>query len=80
MQNRLTRSGTEKSTTNPWNIEIRTNFSPQQLEMMGRVVSAVVAPPETIGARGPAIRAMKGAQSRVKTSLIILEINAIVPR
>lgn len=60
-------------------MEIRTNLSPQQLEIIGRVVSAVVAPPEAIGARGPAILARKGAQSKVNTSLIILEINAIVP-
>ena len=48
--------------------------------MMGRVVSAVVAPPEDIGANGPAMRARTGAHSKVKTSLIILEIYAILPR
>lgn len=64
---------------NPWKIETSANLSPQQPVMTGRVVSAVVAPPAEMGARGPAIFASRGVHNRVNTSRIILEINANVP-
>ena len=63
----------------PWKTAMSTNCCPQTLEMIGKVVSAVVAPPAVIGASGPAILTSKPAARSVNTSRIILVINAIVP-
>lgn len=47
-----TRKGTEKSQTKPWAMESGTKAAPEARLMMGKVVSAVVAPPAAIGASG----------------------------
>ena len=59
-QNRVTRNGTLKSTTNPWKMETTTNCCPAVRVMMGSVVSIVVAPPAEMGARLPNQRTSKG--------------------
>ena len=75
----VTSNGTLRSTTKPWNIATGTNRDPQTRDMMGSVVSAVVAPPILIGAKGPNNRNSKGANSRVVTSRNTLYIKANVP-
>ena len=79
-QKKVTRSGTLKSTINPWKIETITKSLPQALVRMGRVVSMVVAPPTEMGASGPNHRTMSGAPSRVITSRTMLASSATVPR
>ena len=53
-QNKVTKNGTLKSTTNPWKIETTTKLSPAVLVIIGRVVSIVVAPPLYISIPGKA--------------------------
>lgn len=53
VQKKVTRKGTLRSTVMPWTMEITTNSLPQNLVMMGNVVSAVVAPPTEMGANFP---------------------------
>ena len=75
-QNKVTKNGTLKSTTNPWKIETTTKLSPA---VIGRVVSIVVAPPDDMGARFPNHLTSKGANSSVIISRDILDSKAIVP-
>lgn len=75
----MTRNGTEKSTTNPWNIDSTVNSFPLQRLIIGRVVSIVVAPPAEIGARLPNHLTSSGAHRRVVISLIMLDSRATVP-
>ena len=69
-QNRVTRNGTLKSTTNPWKMETTTNCCPAVRVMMGSVVSIVVAPPAEMGARLPNQRTSKGAATIRKWTLL----------
>ena len=56
-----------------------TNSFPEHREMIGSVVSIVVAPPTEIGASFPKYFTSKGAPSKAVISRMILESNAIVP-
>lgn len=56
-----------------------TNCTPLTREMVGNVVSAVVAPPMLIGANGPKALNKKGANSRAVSSRMTLCIKAMVP-
>lgn len=47
--------------------------------MIGKVVSIVVAPPQQIGANGENHLTIIGANKRVVSSRIMLEISEIVP-
>ena len=78
-QNKVTKNGTLKSTTNPWKIETTTKLSPAVLVIIGRVVSIVVAPPDDMVARFPNHLTSKGANSSVIISRDILDSKAIVP-
>lgn len=78
-QKKVTRNGTLKSTTKPWNTDTITNSCPAQRVIIGSVVSMVVAPPDEIGARLPNQRTSKGAHSKVIISREILESKAMVP-
>ena len=77
-QNKVTKNGTLKSTTNPWKIETTTKLSPAVLVIIGRVVSIVVAPPDDMGARFPNHLTSKGANSSVIISSYILYSKEIV--
>ena len=79
VQKSVTRRGTLKSTNRPWAMERATNWGPQTREMMGRVVSIVVAPPDEMGARLPNQRTISGAHSNVMISRAMFESKAIVP-
>ena len=79
-QKKETRNGTEKSTRKPWKSERMTNSSPLVREMMGKVVSIVVAPPDEMGAKGPNQRTIKGAPNNVMTSRMIFANKATVPK
>ena len=76
---KVTRNGTEKSVKKPWNTERGMNMRPEVEEMMGRVVSIVVAPPAEIGASRPNQRTSRGADSRVMSSRQMLASRAMVP-
>ena len=76
---KVTRNGTEKSVKKPWNTERGMNMRPEVEEMMGRVVSIVVAPPTLMGAKGPKRRTKRGAPSSVTISRMTLESKARVP-
>ena len=78
-QKKGTSNGTLRSTTNPWKMATGTNCVPLTREMVGSVVSAVVAPPMLIGAKGPKTRSNNGAISRAVISRSTLYINATVP-
>ena len=75
----VTRNGTEKSTSTPWKMEIKTSSFPLTAVITGKVESIEVAPPEAIGANFPKNLHSSGANSSVITSLIIFDIRAIVP-
>ena len=75
----MTRKGTLKSTTNPWNIAIITYSLPENRVITGKVVSIVVAPPEQIGANFPKQRTRTAAPNKAMISRIILVVKAIVP-
>ena len=75
----VTRKGTEKSTSIPWNIETNASSLPQTAVITGRVESMEVAPPEAIGASLPNTLYNNGVNNSTITSLIILDIRAIVP-
>ena len=79
LQKNVTRNGTLKSTVNPWYIERITNSLPDTLLIIGRVVSMLVAPPEDIGASGPASFNRIGAPKRVIISRAMLASSATVP-
>lgn len=53
---------------------------PAHFIMMGRVVSMVEAPPQEMAAMGPKKDTMTGVNNKVKSSLKILAMSAIVPR
>ena len=53
VQKNVTRKGTLKSTVIPWTMDTITNSLPQNLVIMGNVVSAVVATHTDIGASFP---------------------------
>ena len=75
----MTRNVTEKSVMQPWKIEMITYFCPQVWEIIGRVVSIVVAPPTEMGARGPNRCSSRGAAIRAVISRITLLRSEIVP-
>ena len=75
----VTRNGTEKSTSTPWNIETNAISLPQAAVMTGRVESILVAPPVEIGASRPKTFLIAGAKSNVIISLMIFAIRAMVP-
>ncbi len=52
---------------------------PLMRDMVGRVVSAVVAPPILMEAKGPKSRSNNGAKSRTVISRITLCMRAMVP-
>lgn len=78
-QKRVTRKGTEKSVRQPWKIEITIKSFPHVWVIIGRVVSAVVAPPTDIGASLPKYFISSGANSKAIISRIILDKRAMVP-
>lgn len=49
----VTRNGTEKSTSTPWKMEMKTSSLPHTEVITGRVESIEVAPPTEIGASFP---------------------------
>lgn len=63
----------------PWNIEMTKNSLPENFNIIGSVVSIVVAPPTEIGASFPKYLTKNGAKSSAVISRIIFESNAIVP-
>ena len=75
----VTRNGTEKSTSTPWNMEMKTSSFPHTAVIIGNVESIEVAPPVDIGASIPNTLQITGANNNVITSLIIFDIRAIVP-
>ena len=75
----VTRKGTEKSTNIPWKIETNASSLPQTVVITGSVESMDVAPPEAIGANLPNTLHNSGANNSTITSLMILDIRAIVP-
>ena len=75
----MTKNGTVKSTTNPWKIETIAKSCPQDLMMIGNVVSIVVAPPAEIGASRPKTVDIQGARSNVAISRMMLLRRAMVP-
>lgn len=78
-QNKVTKNGTLKSTTNPWNMETTTNCCPAVRVIIGSVVSIVVAPPAEMGAKLPNQRTSNGAANKVSISRLILASSAMVP-
>ena len=79
VQKSVTRNGTLKSTTNPWNMDRIVKDSPEHLVIIGNVVSIEVAPPAEIGASFPNHFTIRGAPSSVMISHIMLANRAIVP-
>lgn len=71
--------GTSMDKTTPLNIDINVNSLPENRTITGNVVSIDVAPPEAIGASLPKYFAIKGAKSKVSTSLEMFAISAITP-
>jgi len=60
-------------------METMLNSLPELRIITGKVVSMVVAPPAEMGDNFPKNFTIKGARSKVITSLIILASKAIVP-
>lgn len=79
LQKNGTKNGTVKSTVMPCTIATMINSLPETLDIIGNVVSAVVAPPAQIGANFPNRTTIIGAKSRVMISRIMFEISATVP-
>ena len=75
----VTRNGTEKSTSTPWKIEMKTISLPHTDVITGRVESIEVAPPVDMGASFPNTLHIAGAKRSVITSLIMFAIRATVP-
>lgn len=78
-QKKTTKKGTLKSTANPWNIDTIINSLPENREIMGRVVSIVVAPPAEMGASLLKYFTKRGAKSSVIISRDMFDNKAIVP-
>ena len=79
LQNKVTRNGTQKSSTKPLYIETIENSFPDVRIIIGKVVSIVVAPPAAMGDKFPKYRTIRGAKSRVSISRTIFARSAIVP-
>ena len=60
-------------------MAIITNSFPENLVMMGSVVSMVVAPPADMGASFPIHITSNGASNRVNISRIMFDIKAMTP-
>ena len=78
-QNRGTSRSTLKSEMMPLITAAGSILSPELFNMTGRQTSIAVAPAEVMGANGPNLLARNGEATRVKSSLKILESNAMVP-
>lgn len=71
--------GMESSRTKPWKREGIEYSLPEEVIMIGRVVSIEVTPAAEMGARGPANLESSGASRRVAISLMMLDSRAMVP-